>query len=121
MNLAWAYIFLERPEEGEAVLEKAARRKLYMPEMLVARYYVAFLKGDAAGMERLEAEGVGKSAGEDWMKHQRSTVAAYHGRMQEADRLSRDAIDLALHANERERAGLYEAAAAVAAGFVRER
>lgn len=113
MNLAWAYILMDRPDEGKAVLEQAAERKLYMPEMLVARYYIAFLKADRAEMTRLEAQTLGKPAGEDWLRHQQATIAAYHGELREADRLSRKATELALHDNERERAGVYEAALAV--------
>lgn len=117
MNLAWAYIFLEQRDKGSAVLEDAARRKLYTPEMLVAQYYIAFLNGDTSAMVRLKAQTEGKLGGDDWMEHERATIAAYYGRVHEADRLSANAIQLALHANERERAGVYAAAAAVRYGL----
>ncbi len=113
MNLTWAYIFLERPEEGRRVLDEAEKRKLYMPEMLVAHYSIAFVKNDEADMARLKAQTAGKSAGEGWMWQQQATVAAYAGHVQDANRLARNAIALALQAHDRERAGIYEVATAV--------
>ena len=43
---------LDRFAEAADALQRAAERKLEIPEFLVTRYYLAFLKGDQAGMER---------------------------------------------------------------------
>ena len=51
-NLANAYLYSGRTIEAEITMRQAAERKLEIPDYLVLRYYVAFLKGDQAGMER---------------------------------------------------------------------
>ncbi len=45
-NLAYSYFFLDRFEEAERVLQRAAERKLEIPDLLVIRYNIALLKGD---------------------------------------------------------------------------
>ena len=52
LNLGWSYIFLERVEDAVATMQRAAARNLAAPELLVMRYYVAFLRRDSAGMQR---------------------------------------------------------------------
>src|SRR5436305_4307021 len=46
------YSFLNRFPESADTLQRAAQRKLEIPPFLVERYYLAFFKGDRAGMER---------------------------------------------------------------------
>ncbi|HLN01622.1 MAG TPA: protein kinase [Bryobacteraceae bacterium] len=53
------YQRLDRPEEAENTLRRAAERQLESPEFVVLRYDIAFLKGDRAGMERELARGKG--------------------------------------------------------------
>ena len=50
--MAYHYLALDRYAEAADALQRAALRKLEHPEMLVTRYYLAFLKGDQAGMDR---------------------------------------------------------------------
>src|SRR5205823_8297658 len=54
-NAAWSYIFVDGLPEAEAVLQKAVARKLEVPDLFLLSYYVAFLKGDQAAMERAAA------------------------------------------------------------------
>ncbi len=77
------------------------------------RYFVALLKGDSAGMRREAAQAKGKHGAEDWMSHAEALVLARSGRLQDARRMSRLAVDLAQQAGQRERAAMFEAAAAV--------
>ena len=70
-QLAFSYTYLDRLGEAENALQRASERKLEIPEFLVQRYDIAFLKGDKAGMEREAALGRGKSGAEDWMSDQR--------------------------------------------------
>ncbi len=58
---------LDRLEEAENALQRASERKLEIPDFLVQRYEIAFLKGDQAGMEREAALGSRKSGAEDWI------------------------------------------------------
>ncbi len=111
-TVALHYLSLDRFSESEDVLRLAAERKLELPEMLVTRYYLAFLKGDQAGMQREIARASGEHA-EDWMAHNQALVLARSGRMQQARTMWEHAIALAQQAGRREMAAIYEACAAV--------
>ena len=113
INLASSYGLLNRLEEAQKVLERAAERKLALPEFLVERYQIAFAKGDKNEMERLLALGQRKSGGEDWMAHAESLALACSGQLQLASRASRRAINSAAEAGVQERAAQYQASEAV--------
>ena len=80
--LAISYQYLDRLGEAENTLQRASERKLEVPDFLVDRYAIAFLKGDQAGMERAAALSQGKSGAEDWLSDQEAVVLAYSGRLQ---------------------------------------
>jgi tetratricopeptide (TPR) repeat protein len=106
------YLSLDRLTEGADILQRAAERKLEIPEMLVTRYYLAFFRGDQAGMDREIARAPGEHA-EDWMLHNQALVLARSGRMRQARTMWERAIVMAQQAGKGERAALYEAAEAV--------
>ncbi len=112
-NVASAYLYLGRPEEAEKILQQASERKLEIPEYILFRYYIAFLKGDKAGMEREAAVGEAHPGAEDWMLHAESLTLARSGQLQRARGMSRRAVELAQQAGQRERAAVFETAAAV--------
>lgn len=64
-NLGTAYASLNRLEEAEAVYRQAEERKLESEYLLVSRYQLAFLKGDAAQMAQFAAASMGKPGTED--------------------------------------------------------
>jgi DNA-binding winged helix-turn-helix (wHTH) protein/predicted Zn-dependent protease len=117
VNLAWAYLFLDRPEQAENTLQRASERKLEIPELLVLRYGISFLNGDQAGMERAAAMAPEEAGAEDWISDEEAFVLAYSGRLQQARKMSRRAVDLAKQAAQNERAAAYEAGAAVREAF----
>ncbi len=112
-NVATAYLYLGRPAEAEKVLQQASERKLEIPEYILFRYYIAFLKDDKAGMEREVAVGEAHPGAEDWMLHAESLTLARSGQLQQARGMSRRAVDLAQQAGQRERAAVFETGAAV--------
>jgi eukaryotic-like serine/threonine-protein kinase len=112
-NLAWTYVQLGRLPEAENTLRRASERKLDFPEFAVMRYYIAFLKGDRAGMEREATAGRGTPGVEDWITYEEATVLAWSGRLQEARRKAQLAVQLAHQPALRERAAAYEAGMAV--------
>jgi len=112
-NLAFTNMYLDRPAEAEGTLRRAAERHLEIPDFVVVRYYISFLKDDKAGMEQEAAQGQGSSAAGDWITQQEAFVLARSGHLQEARNTSRRAVDLARQADQTERAALYEAAAAI--------
>jgi tetratricopeptide (TPR) repeat protein len=110
--VAGHYLSLDRFTAAEDALRRAAARKQEIPHFLVARYYLAFLKGDQAGMEREIARAPAEHA-EDWISHNQALVLAHSGQMRNARVLWQRAIERAQQAGDRERAAIYEAAAAV--------
>jgi tetratricopeptide (TPR) repeat protein len=115
--LAWSYQFLDRQAEAETTLQRAAERKLEMPDLLIQRYDIAFLKGDKAGMERAVALSQGKSDAEDLITDLDAFGLAYSGHLQQARRKSQRAVDRAQQSARRETAALFEAGAAVREAF----
>jgi eukaryotic-like serine/threonine-protein kinase len=113
INLAWAYVFLNRLPEAEQVVREAARRKFEYPDLILLPYYIAFLKGDAAAMERQLALARGKPGAEDWMTNAAAFVAAYSGHLRDARKLSATAAGMARQTMQNETAAMYEAGAAV--------
>ena len=106
------YLFLNRFPEAADVLQRAANRNLEIPEMLICRYYLAFLTGDQAGMEREIARARGEHA-EDWMSHNQALVLAHSGQMRQARSMWERALAMAEQDGNREGAARYAAAEAV--------
>ena len=104
--------FLDRFAESAVVLQRAAARKLEIPEFLITRYYLAFINGDRAGMEREIVRARGEHV-EDWMSHNQAMVLAQSGQMQLARTTWERAIAMAQQAGKRENAALDHAAEAV--------
>lgn len=111
--LAFSYEYLGRFGDAETVLQKASERKLEIPDFLIQRYDLAFLKGDSAGMQREVALARGKSGVQDWLSNHEAFALAYLGRLEEARGASRTAANFARQEGQRERASLYEAGAAL--------
>ncbi|HEY3836334.1 MAG TPA: serine/threonine-protein kinase [Bryobacteraceae bacterium] len=112
-GLAFANIFLGRLPAAEDALRRAAERKIDTPDYLSQRYYIAFFKGDRAEMEKQARLAVGRQGAEDAMAHHQAMVLAYSGRMSEARAMWRHATDLARQTNDKERAAIYHAGAAL--------
>ena len=117
LQLAFNLQFLERFDEAENALRRAAARKLDMPELAVQRYDVAFLKGDKAAMEREAALVRGKPAPEDLISGREGFVLAYSGHLQQARPIARRTADSALQAAQPGRAALWETGAALWEAF----
>ena len=116
-GLALHNLYLDRFTQAAEALQRAAERKLEIAEFLVIRYYLAFLNGDRAGMDR-EIARAPKEHAEDWMAHHQALVLARSGRMQQARTMWEYAIALAKQDGRRENAAIYEAAAAVCEAYL---
>jgi DNA-binding winged helix-turn-helix (wHTH) protein/tetratricopeptide (TPR) repeat protein len=112
-NLASSDVALGRTGEAERVLQQASARKLEIPDFLVLRYVIAFLKGDKSGMEREAALARTMPEAEDWMANSEAFALAYSGHLDAARKMSRQAADLARKAGRRDTEALYETDAAV--------
>ena len=112
-NAAFAYVYLNRLTEAEALLRRATERKIEAVECSLCRYIIAFLRNDEATMGREVAHRKAKLEAQGWFEHQEAMTAAYHGRLKEADRLSDHAVTLARQEGLPERAAVLEGARAV--------
>jgi eukaryotic-like serine/threonine-protein kinase len=118
VNLTADYFYMDRLDEAENTIHRASERKLEIPELLLFRYYIAFLNGDRAGMDREVARAKSEPGAEDWIFHAQALVLARSGQLQLARGMSRRAVDLAQQAGQRERAAVYETAAGVSEALV---
>ena len=113
INLAYSYFYTDRLAEAENAIRQAAERQIELPELVLMRYYLAFLQNDPAAMDRAVALAKGNSGAEDWMAHSEALIWARSGQLHLARKMSRRAQDLALQAGQREKAATYETAVAV--------
>jgi DNA-binding winged helix-turn-helix (wHTH) protein/predicted Zn-dependent protease len=116
-TLAYAYEYLGQLGDAENTLQRATGRKLEIPDFLVQRYDIAFLKGDKTGMQHAVASAGGKSGAEDWISDHEALVLAYAGQLHQSRALTQRAEELAKQANQREEAALFEAGAALREAF----
>jgi DNA-binding winged helix-turn-helix (wHTH) protein/tetratricopeptide (TPR) repeat protein len=117
-NLAFNYLYLGRLGQAQETLRRAADRKLEMPDFVVQRYDLAFLKSDDAAMARELALAQSDPEAEDWISHHEAFVLAYTGHVREARKLSLQAGELARQAGHRERAALFETGATLREAFI---
>jgi eukaryotic-like serine/threonine-protein kinase len=119
-NLALSSFFVDRFGEAENALQQAAAHKkewLELPQFLVYRYNLAFMRGDNEQMDRAVALAKGKRQAEHWVANSQALVQARSGHVQLARRLSGRAVDLALQEGGRGAAATYQSAAAVWEGL----
>jgi eukaryotic-like serine/threonine-protein kinase len=116
-NLAFSYLYLDRLKEAEKTLQQGFDRKPEVPDFVILRYYIAFLQGNQAGMEREIAETHGKLGAEDLILHSEALRLARSGQVRLATEKSRRAMVLAQQAEQSERAAAYQTATAVSEAF----
>jgi serine/threonine protein kinase/tetratricopeptide (TPR) repeat protein len=112
-NVAFAYVYLNRLPEAEALLHKASERKIEVVQFSLLRYFIAFLRNDKAAMEREVTQRRVKLEAQGWFEHQEALTLAYHGRLKEADRLSARAVSLARQGGLMGRAAIFQGTGAV--------
>ncbi len=112
-NLVGSYISVNRLTEARTTAEEAQAKNLDTPFLHLLLYQLAFLQGDAAGMEQQVAWAADKQGVEGIMLDNESSTAAYSGQLGKARGLSRRSVALAERALGKEPAGSFEAEAAV--------
>jgi eukaryotic-like serine/threonine-protein kinase len=113
VSVVWGYVCLGRLDDAEKALAQLTGRAADLPEALIFPFHIAFLKSDAAGMERVAALARGKPAAEDMISHLQALVLARAARLGDARESARHAIELASAAGPGERAAVRETAVAV--------
>ncbi len=112
-NLAVNNAYLGRLDEADNTLRRAAGRGLEIDEFIMLAHNIAFLRGDQPGMEREAARARARSGAETWISNQESFALAYSGHLEQARNMSQRAVDQAEQEGQRERAGQWEAGAAL--------
>jgi serine/threonine protein kinase/tetratricopeptide (TPR) repeat protein len=113
LNLGIAYTTFNRLDEAEAVYKQAEERKLENEFLLQSRYWLAFLKGDAAQMAQLVSAAMGKPGSEDLLLATQADTEGWYGKLKNAHELTGRAMDSAQHNDAKESAAAYQAEAAV--------
>jgi serine/threonine protein kinase/tetratricopeptide (TPR) repeat protein len=113
-NLIGYYISLNRLDEAKGVYQEALRRNLDENVIMRANaYWLAFLEGDSAEMDRQTAWAAGKVGSEDFLNAVASDTEAYHGRLVKARELSRRAVDFDVRNDQKETAAVWQVASAL--------
>jgi eukaryotic-like serine/threonine-protein kinase len=118
------YILAERYQEigllsdAEDTLAQAAARKAEIPDLLLTRYDLAFLRGDTQQMDRISTEAQADASADEWVTQHAASAVAYIGHVRSARTTARHAEDLALKAGHGEAAALYKSGTAVWEAFV---
>jgi tetratricopeptide (TPR) repeat protein len=108
---------LGRFDETEKALVDAAAHRAMLGDVLTVRYRLALLKQDPAGAEAAVAMSHAQSQNELVMWHIQALAAAHDGRLDEAERDSRRAVEMARDAGLAERAAVFQAAQGVWSSF----
>jgi len=112
-NLGFQYLALNRVDDAKKVLDQAQALNLEGAFLHQLIYALAFLRGDAAEMERQVAWAAGKPGDEDVMLSMQSDTEACAGRLTKAREFSRRAADSALRIDSKETAAWWKVSAAL--------
>jgi serine/threonine protein kinase/Tfp pilus assembly protein PilF len=112
-NVGGTLASLNRLDEAEAVYKQAEERKLESEGLLLNRYLLAFVKGDAPKMAQLASAAMGKPGAEDLLLAAQADTEGWHGKLKSAHELTRRAMDSAEHNDAKESSASYQAAAAL--------
>jgi eukaryotic-like serine/threonine-protein kinase len=113
VNLAMAYLSLGQAAEAKSIADQALARNLDAGTLRQILYFIAFLQGDAAEMERQLTWATGKPGDEDVLLSVQSDTEASYGHMSKAREFSRRAVESAIRADSKETAALWQANAAL--------
>ncbi len=113
LNLASAYMNLNRLDEAEATYKRAEQHQVKNEILLEGSYLTAFLRGDDERMSWLAATAVSKPGTEDLLLAAQADTAGWYGKLKKARDLTRQAMDSAQNNDAKETAAAYQAMAAL--------
>jgi tetratricopeptide (TPR) repeat protein len=94
-DLVAAYLQLNRLDDAREALKEAQDAKLDSFQLRLDLYWVAFLSGDAEGMEQQVKAAMGKPEMKDRLLATKADTEAYHGRLASAREFTRRALESA--------------------------
>jgi eukaryotic-like serine/threonine-protein kinase len=112
-NMGLIYLALDQPKEAKGTIQEALGYGIDSVFLHQNAYFLGFLEGDTAEMERQVEWAKGKPGEEDILLAAQADTEAYHGRMKHAGDWSRRASESAERAGSKSTAALYQAIAAV--------
>ncbi len=112
-NSVGFYISLNRLDEAKSAYQDAVAKFGNLPVLHANAYWLAFLQGDGAEMDRQATWANGKQGGEDFLDAIQSDTAVYHGRLAKGRELSKRAVDFDKRSDQKEAAALWQMAAAL--------
>jgi tetratricopeptide (TPR) repeat protein len=116
-NRAFNQLYLNRLDDALLTITRARERNLERGTLLLASYFVAFVKGDDEELKRTATAARKSPELVDRMPHLEALALARLGRLQDARRMSAVLVEIAQQSRRRERAGLFEAGRAVWEAF----
>jgi len=115
--LGYNWIYLNDLQGAENAVRMAAERKTDQVRLAMLRFDLAYLKGDAVGMQHEVESAQSHPEIEAWILDRQAFAEASEGRLKNAIDLSRHAVALALQGGRREPAAVFEARAALWEAF----
>lgn len=116
-NLIGSYIFADKFDEAETLVQQAKANKIDSLELRVELYILAFAKNDVAGMKEQTEWSKGKPGVEDMFLAFDADAAAYGGRLKEASKLTEQAAASAEREGQKETSAMYYAFASIREGI----
>ena len=112
-SLVWSYVNQDRLDQARNTAQEAQQKQADYAFLHFDLYGLAFLQNDTAGMAQQVAWSAGKLGVEDGFLSNEAETAAYSGRLGKSREFTRQAVALAMHAEEKEVAANYETNAAL--------
>src|SRR6266404_1201296 len=112
-NLLSVLVNLNHVNEARAIAAEASSKKVDSAGIRFALYQLAFLQSDGAGMADQVSWSADRPGDDAVMLYYEADTAAYHGQLNKARELSRQAVAAAERARRKERAAGFVAAAAL--------
>src|SRR5438132_991589 len=112
-SLAGVYVALNRFDEAGILYDQVQGAMGGNPYFNLAMYYLAFLRGDTAGMLKHFNSAMGMPSEEDTMLVMQSATEAYYGRLSKTREFAHRAVDSARKAEALERAARWQAYSAL--------
>jgi eukaryotic-like serine/threonine-protein kinase len=112
-NLIQAYQTLNRFDEAMALAADAQSKGLDSSYLHLSLYQLAFLRNDSKAMAAEVSWSRGKSGAEDVLTNQEADTAGYYGQFRKAETLTKQAVEEAERADEKEIAAEYWTQAAL--------
>ncbi|MGA9475147.1 MAG: protein kinase [Terriglobales bacterium] len=105
-NVVNSLLALHRFDEVRQTVQQAQARKLDRPTLRVALYALAFLRGDPSGLAQQQQWFAGKPEEHFWFSLA-SDTEAYQGHLAKARELTKQAVDSATHADNKENGAIW--------------